>query len=465
MAERMESDSMGQIAVPAEHYWGAQTQRSLIHFNIGQDLIPHEVILAFAVLKKACAGANLANGSLTKEVADAIAAACNEILDGKLDGEFPLKVWMTGSGTQSNMNVNEVIANRANELLGGKRGDKKPVHPNDQVNRSQSSNDTFPAAMHIAAACAFSKNLLPAVRELRDALAVKEKEFADIVKIGRTHLQDAVPLTLGQEFSGYRAQIEDAIVRIENVLPELCELALGGTAVGTGLNAPEGFAEDAAARIAEETGLPFASGRNKFALLASHDAIVAASGTLKVLACAMMKMANDIRWLASGPRCGLGELRLPENEPGSSIMPGKVNPTQCEAMTMVCAQIVGLDTAIGFAGTQGNFELNVFKPVMIFDLLTEVRLITDSIHSFIRYALDGLEADTKRIRELVQRSLMLVTALSPAIGYDNAAAIAKHAHKAGLTLKEAALESGLIDEETFDRIVRPEKMTGRKSAE
>ena len=463
MAERIETDSMGPIAVPAEHYWGAQTQRSLIHFNIGNDLIPREVIRGFAVLKKACALANRGLGKLDISLADAICAACDEILAGKFDGEFPLKVWMTGSGTQSNMNVNEVIANRANELLGGERGAKNPVHPNDHVNMSQSSNDTFPAAMHIAAACALVQTLLPAVRELRDAVAKKEAEFADIVKIGRTHLQDAVPLTLGQEFSGYRAQLDVALARIEGVLPELYELALGGTAVGTGLNAPEGFAEAAAKEIADLTGLPFVSGRNKFALLAGHDAIAAASGAIRTLACALMKMANDIRWLASGPRCGLGELILPENEPGSSIMPGKVNPTQCEAMTMVCVQVIGLDTAVAMAGTQGNFELNVFKPVMIFDLLTEIRLIADSCRSFTKYALDGLRADTTRIGELLNRSLMLVTALSPVIGYDNAAAIAKTAHKKGLTLKEAALESGLIDEAAFDAAVRPEKMVGKVS--
>ena len=447
MAERIETDSMGPIAVPAEHYWGAQTQRSLIHFNIGDDLIPREVIRGFAVLKKACALANRGLGKLDPALADAICAACDEILAGKFDSEFPLKVWMTGSGTQSNMNVNEVISNRANELLGGERGAKKPVHPNDHVNKSQSSNDTFPAAMHIAAVCALVQTLLPAVRELRDAVAKKEAEFADIVKIGRTHLQDAVPLTLGQEFSGYRAQLDAALARIEGVLPELYELALGGTAVGTGLNAPEGFAEAAAKEISDLTGLPFVSGRNKFALLAGHDAIAAASGTLRTLACALMKMANDIRWLASGPRCGLGELILPENEPGSSIM--------------VCVQVIGLDTAVAMAGTQGNFELNVFKPVMIFDLLTEIRLIADSCRSFTKYALDGLRADTVRIGELLNRSLMLVTALSPVIGYDNAAAIAKTAHKKGLTLKEAALESGLIDEAAFDAAVRPEKMVGK----
>ena len=455
---RIESDSMGEISVPSEHYWGAQTQRSLHHFNIGADKIPVEVIHAFAVLKKASAIANCELGNLPENIKNAIADACDEILAGKLADEFPLKVFMTGSGTQSNMNVNEVIANRANEFLGGSRGAKKPVHPNDHVNRSQSSNDTFPAAMHIAAAVAITERLLPVLKQLRDGLEAKEKAYASIVKIGRTHLQDAVPLTLGQEFSGWRAQVDLSIARIEKCREELYELALGGTAVGTGLNAPKGFAEKAAAHIAALTGLPFRSGDNKFALLAGHDAIVAASGAMRALCCSLMKMANDIRFLASGPRCGLGELRLPENEPGSSIMPGKVNPTQCEAMLMVCVQVLGLDAAIGFAGTQGNFELNVMKPVMIFDLLTQINLIADSVRSFKEFALDGLQADEVRIKELMEKSLMLVTALSPVIGYDNAAAIAKDAHKHGLTLREAALKSNLLTAEQFDAAVRPEKM-------
>lgn len=455
---RIESDSMGEIAVPEEHYWGAQTQRSLHHFNIGADRIPWEVIRAFAILKKAAALANNELGNLADNVANAIAAACDEVLADKISrDEFPLKVFMTGSGTQSNMNVNEVIANRANELLGAKRGVKTPVHPNDHVNRSQSSNDTFPAAMHIAAAIAVEE-LLPILRSFRDGLAEKEQAFASIVKIGRTHLQDAVPLTLGQEFSGWRAQLDLAIKRIEDSRAELYELALGGTAVGTGLNAPAGFAEKSAAHIAALTGLPFRSGDNKFALLAGHDAIAAASGALRTLCCALMKMANDIRFLASGPRCGLGELLLPENEPGSSIMPGKVNPTQCEAMLMVCVQVMGLDSAIAFAGGLGNFELNVMKPVMIFDFLTQVRLISDSVRSFHEFALAGLQADTVRIKELLDKSLMLVTALSPVIGYDNAAAIAKDAHKHGLTLREAALKSGLLTGEQFDAAVRPESM-------
>ncbi len=458
---RTESDSMGKIDVPADKYWGAQTQRSLKHFNIGHDLIPLEVIRAFAVLKKAAAQANCTSGKLPENLKDAICAACDEILAGKLDEHFPLKVWMTSSGTQSNMNVKEVIANRANEMLGGKRGEKSPVHPNDHVNMSQSSNDTFPAAMHIAAACFVQEELLPALEMIRAELKKKVAEFMPLCKIGRTHLQDAVPLTLGQEFSGYLAQLDEAETRIRRSMDELYELALGGTAVGTGLNAPEGFAEAAAENIAKATGLPFVSGRNKFALLAGHDAFVAASGALRALACALMKMANDIRWLASGPRCGLGELILPENEPGSSIMPGKVNPTQCEAMTMICAQVIGLDTAIGVAGSQGNFELNVYKPMIVFDYLTEARLLAGTCVNFTKYALSGLQADTERINALVNNSLMLVTALSPVIGYDNAAKIAHDAHVRRCTLREAALESGLISAEDFDRVVRPERMVGK----
>ncbi len=458
---RTESDSMGKIDVPAEKYWGAQTQRSLKHFNIGHDLIPLEVIRAFAVLKKAAAQANAESGKLPENLKDAICAVCDEILAGKLDEHFPLKVWMTGSGTQSNMNVNEVIANRANEMLGGKRGGKTPVHPNDHVNMSQSSNDTFPAAMHIAAACFVQSDLLPALTMIRAELKKKVDEFMPVCKIGRTHLQDAVPLTLGQEFSGYLAQLDEADARIRRSMKELYELALGGTAVGTGLNAPEGFAEAAAENIAKATGLPFVSGRNKFALLAGHDAFVAASGALRALACALMKMANDIRWLASGPRCGLGELILPENEPGSSIMPGKVNPTQCEAMTMICAQVIGLDTAIGVAGSQGNFELNVYKPMIVFDYLTEARLLAGTCINFTKYALAGLQADKERIHALVNNSLMLVTALSPVIGYDNAAKIAHNAHVQHCTLREAALASGLISAEDFDRVVKPEHMVGK----
>ena len=457
---RLESDSMGTIEVPSDKYWGAQTQRSLLHFNIGNDLIPLEVIRGLVIVKNASAEANYELGLLPRELCSAILGACDEILNGDYNAHFPLKVWMTGSGTQSNMNVNEVISNRANELLGGGKGTKKPVHPNDHVNMSQSSNDTFPAAMHIAAAEMLVHRLLPALRTFHAGLEAKRDAFRSIVKIGRTHLQDAVPLTLGQEFSGYASQIGTAIRRIEAVLPELYELALGGTAVGTGLNAPKGFAEKAAEKIAAHTGLPFVTAPNKFAVLAAHDAIVAASGAVKACACAMMKIANDIRWLACGPRCGFGELILPENEPGSSIMPGKVNPTQCEAMTMVCAQIIGLDTAVSLAGSQGNFELNVFKPMMIFDLLEEIRLLADSANSFTKYALEGLQANKERIQELVGKSLMLVTALSPAIGYDNAAKIAKHAHQTGRTLREACMELGFLSGEEFDRIVRPETMVG-----
>lgn len=457
---RLESDSMGTIEVPSDKYWGAQTQRSLLHFNIGNDLIPLGVIRGLVIVKKASAEANYELGLLPRELCSAILGACDEILNGDYNAHFPLKVWMTGSGTQSNMNVNEVISNRANELLGGGKGTKKPVHPNDHVNMSQSSNDTFPAAMHIAAAEMLVHRLLPALRTFHAGLEAKRDAFRSIVKIGRTHLQDAVPLTLGQEFSGYASQIGTAIRRIEAVLPELYELALGGTAVGTGLNAPKGFAEKAAEKIAAHTGLPFVTAPNKFAVLAAHDAIVAASGAVKACACAMMKIANDIRWLACGPRCGFGELILPENEPGSSIMPGKVNPTQCEAMTMVCAQIIGLDTAVSLAGSQGNFELNVFKPMMIFDLLEEIRLLADSANSFTKYALEGLQANKERIQELVGKSLMLVTALSPAIGYDNAAKIAKHAHQTGRTLREACMELGYLSGEEFDRIVRPETMVG-----
>ena len=457
-AYRTESDSMGEIKVPADKYWGAQTQRSNTYFNIGIDYIPEEVIHALAIVKKASAIANEKAKRLDPAISNAICETADEILDGRLDGNFPLKVWMTGSGTQSNMNLNEVIANRASELLGGVIGTKKPVHPNDHVNMSQSSNDTFPTAMHIAAGEAVVRRLVPAVRKLRDALAEKAQEYDSIVKIGRTHLQDAVPLTLGQEFSGYVAQLDYALKRITAVLPEIFELPLGGTAVGTGLNAPEGFAENAAQEIASLMKLPFTSAPNKFALLAGHDAIVALSGTIKALACSLMKIANDIRWLASGPRCGIGELALPENEPGSSIMPGKVNPTQCEALTMICVQVVGLDTAISFAGTQGNFELNVFKPVMIFDLLTEVRLLSDSCSNFTDFAVAGLKPDRKRIAELVEKSLMLVTALSPKIGYDNAAKIAKMAHKENLTLREACAKAGLISPGEYDDIVKPEKM-------
>ena len=452
MDVRIEHDSMGPIEVPADHLWGAQTQRSLHHFNIGSDLIPIEVIYAFARIKKAAAIVNAASGRLAQKIADGIAASADEVLAGKYDSEFPLKVWMTGSGTQSNMNVNEVLAFLASQKCGEK------VHPNDHVNMSQSSNDTFPGAMHIAAAIETQERLLPVLKELLAMLEKKAEEYKDIVKIGRTHLQDAVPLSLGQEFSGYAAQVAEGISRIERELPELYELALGGTAVGTGLNAPKGFAEGIAKELAAMTSIPFTSGRNKFALLAGHDAFSALSGTFRTLACSLMKIANDIRFLASGPRCGYGELILPANEPGSSIMPGKVNPTQCEALTMVCVQVMGLDAAIGFAASQGNFELNVYKPVIIFDLLTQIRLLSDSVRNFTRFALEGLAPDRKRIGELVEKSLMLVTALSPEIGYENAAKIAKQAHEEGLTLKEACVRSGLITADRYDEVVRPELM-------
>jgi fumarate hydratase class II len=455
---REETDSLGAVEVPAHRYWGAQTQRSLHHFSIGDDHMPKAVIRGMAILKKAAAITNQDLGQLSAEEAKLIVQAADEIIDGKHDEEFPLYVWQTGSGTQTNMNVNEVIANRAIELAGGERGSKAPIHPNDHVNMSQSSNDTFPTAMHIAATEELVHRLIPSVTELRDALAVKVEEFRDIVKIGRTHLQDAVPLTLGQEFSGYVAQLDDDVERIRLALPGLYELPIGGTAVGTGLNAPPGFAERCAAKIAELTGLPFVSARNKFAALAAHDAFVFASGAVKTLAVSLMKIANDIRWLASGPRAGLGELILPENEPGSSIMPGKVNPTQSEAMTMVCTQVLGNDATIGFAGSQGNFELNVFKPVIIFNFLHSVDLLADACGTFREFAVEGLQANVERITENVNNSLMLVTALTPQIGYDKAASIAKHAHKHGKTLREAAVELGHLTHEEFERLMRPEKM-------
>jgi fumarate hydratase, class II len=456
---RVESDSMGTVKVPADRYWGAQTQRSLHHFSIGDDRMPIEVVRAFGILKKAAALVNAESGRLPKEKADLIVAAADEVIDGRLDDHFPLYVWQTGSGTQSNMNANEVISNRAIEMAGGELGSKKPIHPNDDVNMSQSSNDTFPTAMHIAAARAAVGRLLPAVRELRDALARKSEEFSDIVKIGRTHLQDAVPLTLGQEFSGYVAQLDADLANIEESLAGVYQLAIGGTAVGTGLNAPEGFGEAAAAKIAELTGLPFVSAPNKFAALASHDALVFAHGAVKTLATSLMKIANDIRWLGSGPRSGLGELDLPENEPGSSIMPGKVNPTQSEAMTMVCCQVFGNDVAITVAGSQGNFELNVFKPVIIRNSLHSVGILADACRTFREFCVDGLAPNRERIAELVDRSLMLVTALSPRIGYDKAAEIAKRAHHDGTTLKEAALALGHVTQDEYDQWVRPEDMT------
>jgi fumarate hydratase class II len=458
---RTETDSLGAIEVPTDRYWGAQTQRSLHHFSIGDpgaDRMPMEVVRALALLKKAAAMVNADRGLLDRQVADLIVAAADEILDGALDDHFPLFVWQTGSGTQTNMNVNEVIANRAIEMAGGELGSKVPVHPNDHVNMSQSSNDTFPTAMHIAAADQLLHRVLPAVRALRDALDAKAAAWANIVKIGRTHLQDAVPLTLGKEFSGYAAQLDDDLERIEHTLPHLYELAIGGTAVGTGLNAPEGFGDDCAARISELTGLPFLRAPNLFAALASNDAIVHASGALATLAASLMKIANDVRWLGSGPRAGIGELLLPENEPGSSIMPGKVNPTQSEAMSMVVTQVFGNDTAIKIAGSQGNFELNVFKPVMIRNLLHSARLLADVCGTFREFCVEGLEPNRERIEELVHRSLMLVTALAPKIGYDKAAEIAKKAHREATTLKESALALGYLTEAEYDDIVVPEKM-------
>ncbi len=460
---RTETDSMGAIEVPAEHYWGAQTARSLHHFAIGdeyKDRMPLEVIKAMATLKKAAALTNAGLGLLSQDKADLIVKAADEIIAGKHDNEFPLRIWQTGSGTQTNMNVNEVIANRAIEIAGGELGSKKPVHPNDHVNMSQSSNDTFPTAMYIAAAQGVSHKLLPAIKILRDGLAAKMREFHDIIKIGRTHLQDAVPLTLGQEFSGYVAQLNAAIKYIEQSLADLYELAIGGTAVGTGLNAHPEFGKRVAAQIAKLTGLPFVSAENKFAALAAHDALVFASGAVKTLACALMKIANDVRWLGSGPRCGLGELTLPENEPGSSIMPGKVNPTQCEAMTMVCIQTIGNDAAIAFAGTQGNFELNVFKPLMIQNFIHSINLLADASLSFNEFCIAGLQANRDKINAYLNNSLMLVTALSPVIGYDKAAKIAHHALHAGMTLKQACLELGYLTAEQFDQAVRPEKMLG-----
>jgi len=450
---------MGAIDVPAAHYWGAQTQRSLHFFDVGRDTMPASIVRAFGVLKRAAAEVNADLGLLNPATRDLIVEAADEVAHGSLDPEFPLHVWQTGSGTQSNMNANEVIAGRANELAGEPRGGKRPVHPNDDVNRSQSSNDTFPTALHMAAATAISADLIPSVAALRDALDDKRAEFDGIVKIGRTHLQDAVPLTLGQEFSGYVAQLDGDIARLRAALPDLFQIALGGTAVGTGLNSHPEFAERVATRIAELTGLPFTSAPNKFAALAGQEATVAASGALRVLATTLMKIANDIRWLGSGPRAGIGELRLPENEPGSSIMPGKVNPTQSEMLTMVCVQVMGYDAAIGIAGSMGNFELNVFKPVIALDLLHAIELLTDGCRSFREHCVEGLAADTDRIREHVSSSLMLVTALTPRIGYDKAAEIAKKAHHEGTTLRQAALALGYLSGDEFDAAIDPAAMT------
>ncbi len=458
-ATRTETDSMGAIEVPADHYWGAQTQRSLHHFAISANRMPVGIVRAFGILKRAAAEVNADLGTLQPEARDLIVRAADEVADGRLADEFPLRVWQTGSGTQSNMNVNEVIAARANEMATGVRGGKKPIHPNDHVNRSQSSNDTFPTALHMAVAMDLIEKLIPAVRGLRESLDEKSIAFDGIVKIGRTHLQDAVPLTLGQEFSGYVAMLDGDLARIEATLPGLYELALGGTAVGTGLNAHPDFGVRVAARIADLTGLPFVTAPNKFQALAGQEATVFTSGALRTLATSLMKIANDIRWLGSGPRAGLGELRLPENEPGSSIMPGKVNPTQCEMITMVCVQVFGYDASIAFAGSQGNFELNVFKPIIAYDLLHAIELLSDGCRSFTEHCIDGLQADTDAIAGHVRNSLMLVTALAPSIGYDKAAEIAKKAHHEGTTLREAAVASGYISGEDFDSAVRPEEMT------
>jgi fumarate hydratase, class II len=460
MEFRKETDSMGEIQVPTDKYYGAQTARSLMNFKIGGERFPRELIRALGILKKAAALTNKELGILPVDKADLIVKASDEVIDGKLDEHFPLVVWQTGSGTQTNMNANEVISNRAIEISGGVMGSKKPIHPNDDVNKAQSSNDTFPTAMHIAAVEEIHRRLVPMVTKLRDALAAKSKEFKDIIKIGRTHLMDATPLTLGQEFSGYTQQLTNGLERINGCMSRLYELALGGTAVGTGLNTHPEFAVKSAAKIAALTGLPFITARNKFEALATHDALVELSGVLKTLAASLMKIANDIRWLGSGPRSGIGELSLPENEPGSSIMPGKVNPTQCEAMTMVCAQVFGNDVAVNIGGAMGNFELNVFKPVIIYNVLQSIKLLADSCESFTDHCVVGIEANKTNIKKHLENSLMLVTALNPHIGYDNAAKVAKKAHKENKTLKEAVVELNLLTAEKFDEVVRPDKMIG-----
>ncbi|MAW12657.1 MAG: fumarate hydratase, class II [Rhodobacteraceae bacterium] len=459
---RTETDSFGPLEVANDRYWGAQTQRSLINFEIAGETMPVAVVRALGVVKHACAAANKELGTLDAQIADAIIAAATEVHQGKLDDHFPLVVWQTGSGTQSNMNANEVISNRAIEILGGVVGSKDPVHPNDHVNRSQSSNDTFPTAMHVAAIQEMQRVLFPGMERLLAALETKAEAFEDIVKIGRTHTMDATPLTLGQEFGGYATQIRYGIARIKRSMDGLFALAQGGTAVGTGLNSKPGFAQMVADQIAHITGLPFTTAENKFEALAAHDAVVEASGALNTVAVSLFKIANDIRLLGSGPRCGLGELRLPENEPGSSIMPGKVNPTQCEAVTMVCCEVMGNHTAVTFAGSQGHFELNVYKPVMIWNLIRSIRLIGDACDSFAKNCVEGIEADKPRIADLLEKSLMLVTALAPEIGYDNATKVAKTAHKNGTTLREEAINLGFVDEETFDRVVRPELMIAPK---
>ncbi|TGK09382.1 class II fumarate hydratase [Leptospira selangorensis] len=458
MKTRIETDSMGEIQVDDSKYWGAQTERSLHHFHIGNDRFPREMIRALGVLKKSAAIVNGQLGLLTDEKKNLIVQAADEVISGKLDEHFPLSVWQTGSGTQTNMNSNEVISNRAIEIAGGVKGSKKPVHPNDDVNKAQSSNDTFPTAMHIAAAEQLVNKLLPALEQLKNTLKKKSEEFKDIIKIGRTHLQDATPLTLGQEFSGYVKQLEYNIERVKSVLPSVYRLALGGTAVGTGLNTHPEFAVKAAAQIAKETGLPFTSAENKFEALAAHDSLVETHGVLKTIAASFMKIANDVRWLSSGPRCGIGEISIPENEPGSSIMPGKVNPTQSEQMTMVASQVIANDVAVNIGGASGNFELNVFKPLIIHNVLNSIRLLADSAVSFEEHCARGIEPNKENIKEHLKNSLMLVTALNPHIGYDNAAKIAKNAHKKGTSLKESGIELGLLTSEQFDQWVLPEKM-------
>lgn len=457
-ATRVETDTFGPIEVPADRYWGAQAQRSYGNFKIGWERQPLPVVRALGIVKRAAAEANRDLGKLDGKIADAIVAAAQEVIDGKLDEHFPLVVWQTGSGTQSNMNANEVISNRAIEMLGGEKGSKKPVHPNDHVNMSQSSNDTYPTAMHVACSEEIVHRLLPALKTLHGALDAKAKQWASIIKIGRTHTQDATPLTLGQEFSGYAKQVENGIARIESTLPALMQLAQGGTAVGTGLNAPVGFAEKVAEKIAAITGLPFTTAPNKFEALAAHDAMVFSHGAINTVAASLFKIANDIRFLGSGPRSGLGELALPENEPGSSIMPGKVNPTQCEALTQVCVQVFGNNAALTFAGSQGHFELNVFNPVMAYNFLQSVRLISDAAVSFTEHCVVGIEPREDNIKAGLERSLMLVTALAPKIGYDAAAKIAKTAHKNGTTLREEAVGGGYVTNEEFDAVVRPENM-------
>ncbi len=460
MEYRIEKDTMGEMQVPVDRYYGCQTARSIVNFKIGTEIMPREMIRALGILKKAAALTNNGLGLLADDLCAVICQAADEVIDGKLDEHFPLVVWQTGSGTQTNMNSNEVIANRAIEIMGGTLGSKSPVHPNDHVNMSQSSNDTFPTAMSIAAVEQIHNRLIPALQDLQEVIAAKSEAFADIIKIGRTHLMDATPLTLGQEFSGYAQQVANGVARINQTLPMLAELALGGTAVGTGLNTKKGYDEKVADQIAELTGLPFSTAPNKFEALAAHDAMVMTSGALKTIACSFMKIANDVRWLGSGPRCGIGEIMLPENEPGSSIMPGKVNPTQCEAITMVAAQVMGNDTTVNVAGASGNFELNVFKPVIIHNVLQSIRLLADAADSFRENCFVGIEPNRKNIQAHLNNSLMLVTALNRHIGYDSAAKIAKTAHANGTTLKEETINLGLLSEEEFDKAVDPSKMIG-----